>query len=95
MPAPRGVAPAGVEPQGSPLILEIRKNGRLYLGKTEIPLSDLGKKLVAILESRKNKQVYIQADKAVNYGLVAQAMGEVQAAGITNIGLITLPKPGL
>ncbi len=43
-------------------------------------------------ENKKNKQVYIQADRKVDYGFVAEAMAEVRAAGIFNIGLITLPK---
>ena len=41
---------------------------------------------------RKNKQIYIQADKAVDYGFVAQAIGEIRSAGIFSIGLITTPK---
>ena len=41
-----------------------------------------------------NGSVYIKADQAVNYGTVAQVMGEVRAAGIFSIGLITLPKAG-
>ena len=48
----------------------------------------------AIFEHRKNKQVYIQADKKVSYGLVAKTMAEVRAAGIFNIGLITIPVMG-
>ena len=50
------------------------------------------KRLKAIFETRKNKQIYLQADKQVEYGVVAEAMGEIRAAGIFQIGLITLPK---
>jgi biopolymer transport protein TolR len=55
-------------------------------------MEGLGKKLAAIMETRKNKQIYIQADRQVDYGYVAEAMGEIRAAGIYSIGLITLPK---
>ena len=85
----------GVSTTDEPFVLEIRRNGRIYAGKTRIRLRELKKKLNAIFETRKNKQIYIQADKRVSYGLVAKTMGEVRAAGITQIGLITLPKASL
>ena len=33
-----------------------------------------------------------QADKAVDYGFVAETMADIRAAGIFNIGLVTVPK---
>lgn len=83
---------SGVETKDEPMTLVIKKNQKLYLGETNISMSGLGKKLAAIMETRKNKQVYIQADRHVEYGLVAEAMGEIRAAGIYSIGLITTPK---
>ena len=53
---------------------------------------ELKEKLKAIFTTRKNKQIYIQADRKVDYGIVAEVMAETKSAGITNIGLITLPK---
>lgn len=85
-------AATGTTASDEPFILEIRKSGEIYAGKTLIRLADLEKKLKAIFTTRKNKEIYIQADKAVSYGLVAQTMGEVRSAGITQIGLVTLPK---
>jgi biopolymer transport protein TolR len=57
-------------------------------------INGLKTKLEAIFATRKNKQVYIQADAHVDYGAVAEVMGEIRAAGIFSIGLITLPKAG-
>lgn len=88
-------ANSGVESTSEPFMLIIKKNGRIYVDKTQIPIGSLKTKLQAIFKTRKNKQVYIQADKKVDYGTVAQCMAEVRAAGITNIGLITLPKATL
>ena len=85
-------APSGVEATEDPLTLIIKKNNTLYIGESSVKMSGLGKKLAAILETRKNKQIYIQADKKVEYGVVAEAMGEIRSAGIFNIGLITIPK---
>lgn len=83
---------SGVEVGEDPLTIIIRKNRKVYIGTTSIGLSEVGKKISAILENKKNKQVNIQADKTVDYGIVAETMGELKSSGIHNIGLITLPK---
>lgn len=88
-------ASTGVATNDEPFILVIKKNRKLFAGETEIPMAQLAEKLKAIFETRRNKQIYIQADKQVDYGYVAQAMGEVRTAGIFSIGLITIPKNGM
>jgi biopolymer transport protein TolR len=85
-------ANTGVETNDDPFILVVGKNREIRAGEARIPLADLRLKLQAIFATRKNKQLYIQADKSVEYGVVAEAMGEIRAAGIYQIGLITLPK---
>lgn len=87
-------ANSGVSTSDEPFILIIRKDGSLRAGDASLKLGGLGTKLKAIFSTRKNKQIYIQADKQVPYGIVAEAMGEIRAAGIFQIGLITLPKSG-
>lgn len=87
-------ANSGVQMSESPFVLVIRQDRHIYAGKAEIPMSQLRERLKAIFETRKSKDLYLQADRAVDYGAVAEAMGEIRAAGIYNIGLITLPKTG-
>lgn len=83
---------AGVELNDEPFVLVIDSGQKMTAGKQNISITDLRPKLKAIFQHRKNKQVYIQADRKVDYGFVAEAMGEIRAAGIFNIGLITVPK---
>ncbi len=85
-------AASGVSTSEEPFVLIINKSKRITVGGQAIPIADLQKRLQAIFDKRPNKQIYIQADKAVDYGFVAETMAEVRAAGITNIGLVTLPK---
>ena len=85
-------ASSGVDTSDEPMTLVIRKNRKLYIGEAQVTMNGLRKKLAAIMETRKNKQIYIQADRKVEYGYVAEAMGEIRAAGIFSIGLITTPK---
>ena len=83
---------AGVSVTEDPLLIVIQKNRKIYLGEANIAMNNLSEKISAIMETRKNKQVNIQADKSVDYGVVAEAMGELKSGGINSIGLITLPK---
>lgn len=83
---------AGVELNDEPFVIVIGANRKITAAKNPMKMGDLKAKLQAAFKSRKNKQVYIQADKHVDYGTVAEVMAEVRAAGILNIGLVTLPK---
>lgn len=83
---------SGLATPEDPFILVIDENGRISIGSSRIALRDLKKKLAAIFSTRSNKQVYIQADKNTNYGVVAEALAEARAAGLFNISLVTLPK---
>ncbi len=83
---------SGVELNDEPLVLVIESDRQMSIAKEKIQMSTLAPKLKAIFENRKNKQIYVQADRKVDYGIVAEAMAEIRAAGIYSIGLITEPK---
>jgi biopolymer transport protein TolR len=85
-------AASGIDLKEDPFILVIDSKGQMKIGDIAIAMGQMKDKLKAIFEVRKNKQIYIQADKKVDYGIVAEAMAEARAAGIYNINLITLPK---
>lgn len=83
---------SGVPTNDEPFVLVIKKDKSLSAGNVVLPMAGLKQKIISIFSNRKNKQVYIQADRQVDYGTVAEVMGEVRAAGVFSIGLITLPK---
>jgi len=63
-----------------------------YLNARPIAKSELAAKVTEALEDKKEKIVLIKADTDVNYGTVMEAMDELRAAGIEDVGLITDPK---
>lgn len=83
---------SGVEVNDKPFIVRVRADKKILLGKTPVTVNNLGEKLQGIFKTRKDKRLFLQADKSVSYGFVAEIMGEIRAAGIYNIGLVTLPK---
>jgi biopolymer transport protein TolR len=85
-------ANSGVATPEEPFVLTIKKNKKVYIGDVAVPIRQLKTKISAIFENRKDKQIFIHADKVVSYGIVAETMAEVKAAGIHKIGLVTKPR---
>ena len=75
-----------------PFILKIKKDGKIYMGSQVIRLNSLSAKLTALFKRHQDKAVYLQADKSVPYGIVAQTLGEVKSSGIGSVSLITVEK---
>ncbi|MGH0038024.1 MAG: protein TolR [Myxococcota bacterium] len=75
-----------------PLILSVKKDGQYYLGRKEVPLSELVTRLEALFEARGSKDVYLRADQAAPYGVVVKAMAAAREAGSTRLGVVTEPE---
>ena len=82
----------GAKISKEPFILKIRKDKKIYIGEQSIKLSDLSEKLKALFEYKQEKVVYLQADKSIPYGVVAQTLGEIKSSGIDAVSLITTTK---
>ena len=85
-------ASAGISVPEEPFILRIKKNKKIFIGTAEISAEDLKLKMQAILKARKDKHIYIQADKSVEYGVVAQTLAHIRSAGLYQVSLVTTFK---
>lgn len=77
--------------QEKPVVLVVGKGGTVQLAGNTIPSDQVVTRLKAIFEKREKKEIFIQADKGISYGVVATVMSQAQAAGILRIGLVTEP----
>lgn len=75
--------------QGEPLTVSITKDGTIYLQETAVALDELVPQLTAIAAAGYDQRIFIRGDKSRSYGEVAEVMGEINAAGFRNIGLVT------
>lgn len=66
----------------------------MKVGGNTIAAARVTEHLKAVFEKRQKKEIFIQADKSLSYGIVATVMAQAQAAGISRIGLVTEPKSG-
>ena len=78
--------------QDEPLILSIQKEGKYYLGRTEVPLGELKTKLEAIFEGRDSKEIFLRADSEADYGVVVKALAAAREAGASKLGMVTEPE---
>lgn len=69
------------------MVLTVREDGTIYLDTYVVPLEELEEKLNVLVKAQ-NKQLFLQADKDVPYGIVVDVMGRVRAAGIEQLGVV-------
>jgi biopolymer transport protein TolR len=75
-----------------PLILTVQKDGKVFLARREIPIEELEDKMRAILEGLDRKEIFLRADRAAQYGVVARALAAARNAGATKLGMVTEPE---
>ena len=66
-----------------PITISVNANGQIHLQETE---------LQAIATTGYNERIFVRADSVAAYGVVADVMARIQAAGFKNIGLVTQQK---
>ena len=71
------------------ITVAVTRDGRAYLGGDQVNLDDLGPKIAAKLENKTDKQVFLRADVRANYGKVMDAVDQIRAAGVSQLGLLT------
>ena len=93
---PRAINSADKPETRGQTTIAISVEKRVYLNAREVPNpnDNLGVAVKELLEGKKQdeKVVFIKADQGVDYGVVMATMDQLRAAGIEDMGLITL-KP--
>ena len=86
---PETAASALPTDQEEPLTISIKADGSLAIQETDISDGDLIARLTAIAAERDSDRIFLRADGANDWDRVATVMGALNAAGFSNIGLVT------
>lgn len=81
-----------LESEKEHLVITINKAQQVYINDFQVNVESLQKKLATIMQGRKDRDVYLKADKSIPYGIVVQVMAEIKAAGVEQLGMITEPS---
>ncbi len=73
------------------LIVTINNDSQVFINDFQVSLDFLSEKLAKIIENRRNKDVFLRADKNIPYGMVVQVMSGIKEAGVEKLGMITEP----
>ncbi len=80
---------AAVSDTQAPLTVSIQKTGAIFIQDRPISFDDLGVRLTAMANDGLDKPIYVRADGAAPYSIVAQVMARLSTSGFTKINLIT------
>jgi len=81
------------ETQGQ-TVVAIDSDGRFYVNAVEVSKDRLQTRIAEIFETAETRVVIIKADVDVEYAAVMEAMDQLRASGIEDMGLITDPERG-
>ena len=73
------------------LIVSITKDERVLFGETDVT-SNLEMTLKTNARVQSEKELYIRADEAAHYGVVARAVAAARSAGVTSLNLLVNPE---
>ena len=73
-------------------VLGIKADKTVWLNGVEVRKEEMRTRLEAILETKKEKLILIKADEDAPYSAIMEAMDQLRASGIEDVGLITDSK---
>jgi len=73
------------------VVISITKDGKVYINDDRVDASQLASTLSTLKAAGENV-VFVRADKDATHGTVMAVIGEVKAAGIDDVGMITEMK---
>ena len=71
------------------VLIAVTREGRVYLGTTQMASDQLPQKVKDLLTSRLDKTVYLRADSRARYQTVVEVVDNLRAAGVDQLGLLT------
>jgi len=78
-----------IEGMKEPLVVTVNAKGGISIGSSQVEsVQKLTPVLQQVLAKRKEKEVFLEADRKVAYGRVVQVMAAIKAAGVEKLGMV-------
>jgi biopolymer transport protein ExbD/biopolymer transport protein TolR len=71
------------------VLVAVTRDGKVYLGSTQILPEDLPPKVKDLLTNKLDKTVFVKADQRARYEKVVDVVDNLRAAGVDQLGLLT------
>jgi biopolymer transport protein TolR len=89
---PKADAPPMKTSAEEKLVLTLTKDGKAYLGKSEIPVDRITELLSTNERLKLDKELYLHADQELPYGVVVKVMAAAKAGGAESLAMVTDPS---
>jgi biopolymer transport protein ExbD len=71
------------------VLVAVARDGKAYLGSTQIKPADLPPKIKDLLTNKLDKTCYLKADARAKYEKVVDVVNNMRAGGVDQLGLLT------
>ena len=71
------------------ILIAVTREGRSYLGTTQMNPEDLPAKVRDLLVNRLDRTVFVRSDSRARYKVVVDVVDNLRAAGVDQLGLLT------
>src|SRR5260370_33652906 len=71
------------------VLVAVTRDGKAYLGSTQIKPKDLPQKIKDMLSNKLDKTCYLKADQRARYQKVVDVVNNMRAGGVDAFGLLT------
>jgi biopolymer transport protein TolR len=82
---------AAIQGQDEPVAVTVNREGRIFIGDTEVTLQTLALRLQAVAGNNPEMRVFVRGDQAIDYGRVMAVVGTIHTAGFRKVALLTHP----
>jgi len=85
-----------LDQEQKPVQISLDPSGAIFVDETQVAQEDLGAKLEQIAASSAEEggpHIFLRADRALDYGKVMAVMGEINAAGLRKVALVSAQGP--
>ncbi|WP_262964104.1 ExbD/TolR family protein [Methylobacter psychrophilus] len=72
--------------------ISVDAKGKVFMDKTEIAIEAFENELITRKAADPEIALNLNADDAVQYGIVAKVMASIERSGITKLAVLTIPK---
>jgi biopolymer transport protein TolR len=72
------------------IVISVSGQGKIYVNENPVAEDTLPQTILDMTKTGGSPEVYLRADKEVPYGIVVRIMATLKAAGIANLGMITV-----
>jgi biopolymer transport protein TolR len=81
-----------LDQEQKPVQISLDATGALFVDEQPVAPAELGQRLAGLASSSREPggpRVFLRADRALDYGRVMQVMGEINAAGLRKVALVS------